>query len=94
MTSKEKIYAQILETRNAIDKLNGNAPRYDIDKCLRTNYAQTHTRAELNTELGIAQSCLRNTRSKKAIENGTAHLPASPTAKSMRLKSKAYGAKS
>ncbi len=68
MTSKEKIYAQILETRNAIDKLNGNAPRYDIDKCLHTNYAQTHTRAELNAELGIAQSCLRNARSKKAIE--------------------------
>jgi len=68
MTSKEKIYVQILETRNAIDELNGKEPRYDIDKCLRTNYAQTHTRAELNAELGIAQSCLRNDRSKKAIE--------------------------
>lgn len=68
MTPKEKIYAQILKTWNEIDKLNGDNPRYDIDKCLENKaYCNQHTLVELNKELDLALSQLNGKKRKKSV---------------------------
>lgn len=68
MTRKQSLYAQIIDTRNEIDIINGIEPSLANNQGgAGERYIGSHTIAELECELNIAKSRLQSARRKKAI---------------------------